>query len=521
MKLFCNSRRALFGFVALLLAGVAGSTGALAGKADDTINVAFWREVTTLDGMYSTQRENDILGLAVDDSLFYVDSKTLKPVPLLAKSWNYVDDLTLDIELRQDVKFHDGSAVRPEDVAYSLNTIINPKSESDFSLVLGLWLEKASVKDAHTVRLHFKRPYAMALWDLCYYAKIRKEGTYDLAGKPGEFNPNAQQQKLIGSGPYRVVDFQAGRQIVLERFKDYRADSPKGKGFANRIVIRTVPDFSTQAAEVMSGGIDWSYQVPFEIADDVASSKRGQHVSGPSMRIGYIVLDAIGKSGKDNPVTNVKVRQALNHAIDWDSIVKNIVKGRAEKIPTPCNPTQFGCDVKAAVSYDYNPAKAKALLAEAGYPQGFPLELWAGKSKPVVEAIVNQWTQVGIKATLRYTQGSAVSKAYKEGRAAAYFGDKGSYSIPDAGAIVTSMFTEDSDENFHGDKAVAEPVLAAMSSRVPEEREKAFATAIKRITEQAYWIFTYRYSEEYLTSNTVTFPVWEDGMQRLFEIRWK
>src|SRR5688572_18793765 len=103
-----------------LLSGAAWS-----GKANNTLNVAFPREVVTLDGLYSNLRENDILSLVVDDALYTVDPRTLQPVPLAAASHKVIDDRTIDVELRRGVKFHDGSEMTAEDVVYSYNWIIN------------------------------------------------------------------------------------------------------------------------------------------------------------------------------------------------------------------------------------------------------------------------------------------------------------------------------------------------------------------------------------------------------------
>ncbi len=510
------------GVILLALGVVSWSGAAQAGKQDNTLNVAFWREIVTLDGHYSNLRENDILALLVDDALFYVDHQTLKPVPLLAKSYRQADDRTIEIEIHPDAKFHDGSPVTAQDVAYTLNTLVNERSGNSYTLRVALWLGRTDVVGPTTVRLNMKVPYAMALWDLCYYVKIRKDKIYDDPAKPGEFVQTAQSMTLNGTGPYRVVDFRPGQRITLERFKGYRKESPKGTPTIDKMVIRIIPDFSTQAAEMMAGGIHWSYQVPEEIAADVAKSGRGKHISGPSMRIGYIVLDAAGKAqAKDHPLLKLQVRRALNHAIDRESIVKNIVRGNAKSLYAACNPIQFGCDGGAAVTYDYNPQKAKALLAEAGYPNGFTLELWGARDKSVLEAISHFWDQVGVKTTLRYVKAPTVTKAYREGQALAYYGSKGSFSIPDAGAVMTEMFAGESNEAFHGDKEVADLVVATMSTLDPKARADQFRRLVRRVSEQAYWVPTYVYSEEYMASNDIEFPVWEDGMQRLFQVRWK
>src|SRR5262245_54056357 len=410
--------------VAAALAAMAGE--AMAGKANNTLNVAFPREVVTLDGLYSNLRENDILSLAVDDVLYTVNPKTLQPVPLAALSHKVVDDRTIDVELRRGVKFHDGSELTAADVAYSYSWTINPRSGTNFTHRIFFWLESATATGPYTVRFKLKAPYSMFFYDLVYHSKIRKKGAYD---KPdGSHDPAAQSLKLNSTGPYRVVEFRPGQRIVLQRFKDYRKDSPKSVAQIENIVIRTIPDWSTQAAEAMSGGIDWSYQMPYEIAEDVAKSGRAIHLSGPSMRIGYVVMDAMGRHQPKNPFTNVRVRQAVNYAIDRESIAKKLVRGEAGALNVACNPAQFGC-VEDAKKYEYSPQKARALLAEAGYPNGFETEFWAARERPIMEAIANQLAQAGFKANLRYVKGPTLSKARREHQVVLYYGSSGSFSV--------------------------------------------------------------------------------------------
>lgn len=203
----------------------AAANFAAAGKSSNTLNVAFPREVLTLDGLYSNLRENDILSLVVDDALYTVNPETLQPQPLAALSHKIVDERTIDIELRRGVKFHDGSEMTAEDVAYSFNWTIDPKSGSNFTRRIGFWLESAAATGPYTVRFKLKAPYAMFLYDLTYYSKIRKKGAYDK--KEGGHDPTAQSLKLNSTGPYRVTEFRPGQRIVLARFKDYRKDSPK------------------------------------------------------------------------------------------------------------------------------------------------------------------------------------------------------------------------------------------------------------------------------------------------------
>jgi peptide/nickel transport system substrate-binding protein len=506
-------RRFAAGVALALAAG-----GAHAGKANNTLNVAFPREVVTLDGLYSNLRENDILSLAVDDALYTVDPSTLQPVPLAALSHKMVDDRTIDVELRRGIRFHDGSELTAEDVAYSYSWIINPRSGTNFTRRIFFWLESATATGPHTVRFKLKAPYSMFFYDLTYHSKIRKKGAYHKAD--GSLDPTAQSLKLTSTGPYRVVEFRPGQRIVLQRFKDYRKDSLKSVAQIENIVIRTIPDWSTQAAEAMSGGIDWTYQMPYEIAEDVAKSGRAVHLSGPSMRIGYIVMDAMGRHQPKNPFTNVKVRQAVNHAIDRESIAKKLAGGESGALHVACNPAQFGCAGDGR-KYEYSPQKAKALLAEAGFANGFETEFWAARERPIMEAIVNQLGQAGIRATLRYVKGPTLSKARKENQVVIYYGSSGSFSVPDAGAVMGDKFAPASEENYTGNPDVGRLIAAALNSYDQKARRDNFGKAIRLIADQAYWAPVYRYSEEYILSRDVHFDAPKDGMQRLFLIRWK
>jgi peptide/nickel transport system substrate-binding protein len=516
-KMLKGTQRVLALLAVCVWSLIAGAPAALAGKSDNTLVVAFPREVTTLDGLYSRARENDVLGLLTDDALFYVDPKTLQAVPLAAKAHKFVNDTTLDVELRQGIRFHDGSEMTAEDVAYSYNWIVSPESKTLYTTRIAHWLKNAEVRGKYLVRFHMKQPNALVLYDFTYYSKIRKKGAYHKAD--GSADPNANARMINGTGPYRVTEFGTDR-ISLQRFKDYRGDSAKGSMPVERIIIRSIPDQSTQAAELMSGGVHWTFNMPTELAEDAARGGRVRLVHGPSMRVEFLVLDAVGKVQPNGPLTKKAVRQALNHAINREAIVKNLVKGTSKVLYSACNPVQFGCaqDVR---KYDYDPARAKKLLAEAGYPNGFPLELWSDRERPVNEAIVHQLGQVGIKATLRFVKAPVLTKARNDKQIPAYYGSIGSFSIPDAGAIVPDHFLPESDRNFSQDPEVAKLVDAANATYDPEKRQQYFRHALRRIAEEAYWVPILTFSANYLASNEVVFEPWKDGMERLFQIRWK
>src|SRR5262245_6698519 len=300
-RMMMTSRRTLLA-APLILAATSGR----AQSARDALVAAVSRSIRTLDGNYENLRENDILGLLTDDALFAVDPASGRAVPLAARGYNFATPATLDVELRDDVRFHDGSAMTAEDVAYTYNYLVNEKSKNSYLSRFGPWLERAEVTGPAGVRFVMKRPNAMALFDLAMYSKVRKRGTYDDASKPDGVNPEAQTLTLNGTGPYRVTQFRLGQMVRLERVANYRAGGPKGSPAIRTIVIRIIPDWSTQAGEVISGGVHWTFGMPDEIAEGAAASGRARVLSEPSMRVFYLSLDATGKSAGAAPLASVR-----------------------------------------------------------------------------------------------------------------------------------------------------------------------------------------------------------------------
>jgi peptide/nickel transport system substrate-binding protein len=200
------------------------------------------------------------------------------------------------------------------------------------------------------------------------------------------------------------------------------------------MVFRIIPDEGTQQAELLSGGVDFLFAVGSDIAENVGMAPNVDHLVGPDMRVAYITMDAAGYTGKDNPFTRLEVRRAFNHAIDRETIVRELVRGSGKVVHTACNPVQFGC-VQDVRRYDYNPEKARQLLAEAGYPDGFSFDLWAYRDKPVAEAIVGDLQEIGIDARLKFVKLSVFAKARNSREMSAFFASYGGGGTADASAI--------------------------------------------------------------------------------------
>ncbi|KAA2316051.1 ABC transporter substrate-binding protein [Pseudooceanicola sediminis] len=495
------------------LAATLFAAPAMADKADDTMRVAMAEEILNLDYNYTTKREYIILAQMTDTTLFDLDPRTQEYKPAVATGYAFVDDKTLDITLRDDVKFHDGSVLSAEDVAYTYNWIIREDSESNASGTIGRWLDNAEVTGPNTVRFHLKSVYPLVLRDMAQRIMLRKAGTYD---EGGTVDRDAMAQELIGTGPYKVKSFEPGQELVLERFDDYFGEAPA----IQTIVVRNLPDIGTQQAELMSGGIDWMFKVPLDLAESLGATPMASHLSGPDLRVAFVVLDAAGYTDADGPLTKVKVRQAINHALNKADMAKFLIGGSAEPIHTACHPAQFGCD-QSVQDYPYDPEAAKALLAEAGYPDGFELELWAYRDKAVAEAVSADLSAVGIKVNLRYVKLESLNQARASQDIPAYIGTWGSGGTADTAAIARIHFSMDTDRNLSGDQALADEVLAAEQTNDQDERAEIYSSALSTIADQAYWAPLFTYSANYLVSPELEFPLDPDGLPRLQNASWK
>lgn len=490
---------------------------AVASPANDTMVVAIEGEIQTLDHLYSTARDTIVLSELTDDGLFYVDPETLSYSPLVAQSYVQVDDKTIDVTIRPDVRFHDGSLLTAADVAYTYTWVIDPKTNTNRGRIIAGWLDHVECTGPMTVRFHLKHPYPLAIRDMAASVQLRKAGAY--TNESGARDLNAQEFKLNGVGPYRVVDFQPGKSVTLQRFDDYYSGSPKGMPAIKTIVFRTIPDLSTQQAELISGKIDWMYNVPPDVAANIGATGYAKDLSGPTLRIDFIPLDAAGFTGAHNPLTKVDVRRAMIHAINRDEIVRYLVQGNAEVIDSACHPQQFGCEQNVR-KYSYNPDEARRLLVAAGYPNGFDFELWAYRERQVAEAIAADLAKVGIRAHLRYVTLTTLNQARLNHRVPAFVASWESGSTADMATIAETHWSLKSDRNFSNDANVARNMEAAARTINADERKRLYGDALRTIAEQAYWIPLYTYSQNYLTSNSLVYPVPKDGLPRLFRAHW-
>jgi len=495
---------------ALLLGG--GAVPAAAQKSADTLRIVMRDALPNVDPYYNNLRTGVVMHHQAWDGLVYRDPETFQIKPLLATEWKLTDATTIDFTLRPGVKFHDGSPFTADDVVYTLNLASDPASRVSTPANYN-WIDKAEKTGDLSVRVHLKRPTPAALEYFALVIPIYPKAYREKIG------PEGYAKAPVGAGPYKITKVEPGVAIDFERFEDYWAGSPKGKPAIKKMSVRFVPDATTEMTELLAGRADWIWNLNPDQLDNINKMPALHAVRKESMRIGYLSLDAAGRTGADNPLTKLKVRQAISHAIDRQAIADKLVTGGSRVPLAPCFPSQFGCDQEAAVVYDYNPAKAKQLLTEAGYPDGFEMEL-ASYILPQWGASIQNYLQaVGVRAKLNQLQVAALTQRAKAGELRSYLGSWGSYSINDVSAIMPNFFDGGADD-YARDPDVQKWLAEGGSSNDADERRKAYASAIQRITERAYWLPLHTYVTTYGYSKQLDFKPYPDELPRFYLAKW-
>lgn len=485
---------------------------ALAAKKDDTLRLAYDQAPESVDPYFNNVRIGVIIAANVWDTLLYRDPLTNEYKGQLAKSWTQIDDKTMEFELREGVKFHNGETFDADSVVYTLNFVADPANKAVTQQNVR-WIDKVEKLGPYKIRLTTKEPFPGAKEYLSTTVAIHPAKYYQ------EVGPKGMNAKPVGSGPYKVTDYQPGKSITLEKFDDYFKDSPKAQPKIGKVVIRFIPDRQTQMAEVISGGEDFIMNVPKDQAEQLQNMPNLQVLSGNTMRIAFMQMNIM--DGTPAPqLKDLRVRQAINHAIDRDAIIKNIVGEGAKILNTICTPSQTGCTEEGATTYKYDPALAKKLLAEAGFPNGFDVDILAYRERNQTEAIISYLQAVGIKARLNFLQYAAMRDMSRANKASLTHQTWGSNLVNDVSASTPVYFA------FGGDDMTRDPEVRGLldlgdKTIDPAARNAAYKKALDLISERAYAVPLWSLPVYYVANKEVSFKAYPDELVRLWDMSWK
>lgn len=320
----------------------------------------------------------------------------LKPDLLTEWSWN-ADKTKISLTVRSGAKWHDGTPITAEDVAWSIRRAADPKTGNPIQFVWGKLANVKASGDKVTADVKEYEP-AIFKWMAFVTGYVLPKAYFEKVGAEGF------ERKPIGSGPYKVDEFVRGSHVRLSAFKDYFGPKP----VFETVIIKFTTDPSSRVAEVESGRSDLTLEVPYEEADRLKAKGFGVSVS-PVSDIGMIFLTNV------EPMTNDKVRQALAMAIDKKGIASKLLRNHVRPLDTLEAPGYAAYD--PAIKAPFDPNKAAALMAEAGYTRENPLRFkvqttrgFKPKDFEVMQAVVGMWTAIGARPELEVYE---VAKHYE------------------------------------------------------------------------------------------------------------
>ncbi|MBN2510241.1 MAG: ABC transporter substrate-binding protein [Spirochaetales bacterium] len=381
-------------------------------KSGGTLVFARAGDSVGLDPGRETDGESFYGATAVFDNLVeFVPGKT-EVRPALAESWDFADDnLSVTFKLRKGVKFHDGTDFNADAVVFSFE---RQRDENHPYYNLGPWkywgymdmgniVDSVEALDDYTVRFNLKKPEAPFLANLAMdFAAIVSPAAVAKLGENFKNNP-------VGTGPFKFVEWKKDDSIIFERNKDYWADDV----YLDRLILKVIPDATARWLALQKGEVD---VIDFPSVEDIPAMKANpdiQVMQQEGLNVGYLAFNT-----SKPPFDNKLVRQALNYAVNKGEIITAVYGEAGTPAKNPLPPTMWSYNDKVE-DYTYDPAKAKDLLAQAGFPDGFQTSLWAmpvsrpynPNARKIAEIMQAQFAEVGVKTDIvSYEWGTYLDK---------------------------------------------------------------------------------------------------------------
>ena len=479
-------------------------------ETDETLIVAQGADPVSLDPHATNDQPSSRVMAQIYERLV-VQNEEMELEPGLAESWEAIDDRTYEFKLRQGVLFHNGEEFKASDVEF---TLLRGLESSHIGHIVGqIDPEGIEVVDDYTIRISTKEPFGPILAHLAHTAtsmlneKAVTEGGADYGQSP------------VGTGPFKFDSWTTGDRVELVRYEDYHG--PKAK--VARVIIRNVPENANRAIEVETGGAHIAYDIAPNDVSRIEGNSDLKMIRTPNFATTYV-----GFNTAKAPFDDVRVRQAINYAVNMDAIVNAVYMGTGAPSKGPLGPNVWASNQNLE-PYGYNVERAKELMAEAGYADGFSTTIWTNENQSridIAEILQNQLREIGINADAQVLEWGA----YLDGTAA---GEHQMFILgwvtvtgdPDYGLYAlfhSSQHGEAGNRTFYTNPRVDELLDIGKVSIDADEREAAYLEAQELIRDDAPWIFTWTGEELTATAgNVVGFRNHPAGHHKLFNVSFE
>ena len=462
----------------------------------DELVIAITTEPDTLDGQVVNDRAARVVTGNLYEALLFRDREA-KLSPGLATSWRNVDETTWEFTLREGVTFHDGSAFNAESAAYSVNRMI----AEDFETQRGSYIRNiagAEVVDDYTINVSTDGPNAILLLQMAQVPMVPN-------GAGDEINDNP-----VGTGPYRFTEWARGQSITAERNPDYWGEG----GSIERFSVRVIPDAQTALAALQSGEVHLVFDILPEQIGLVP-----QYKSVPATEYSYIAFNAYREE-----LSDPRVRIAMNLAIDKEQLANTIYEGFGRPNQAQhLSPGSLGFNPNIE-PFPYDPDRARELLAEAGYPDGFSVTLNIPigrylRGEETGRLVAQQLRDVGLDVILRLWEWNEYRSAGRiKGTEANAFDLKYGWNSNEwfDGARTASHLTCGGSSSKICDEFVDEQFEIGATNLDQDARNEAYQKAWARLHENPHAIYLL---QQDLIYGMVANFVWEPRLDDEYYVR--
>lgn len=464
-------------------AGPLAAHAALRQDADEGAVIAQGVDIRSFDPHEDTSTAAMAIFRNVFDSLVDRDAE-LNLVPALAESWENVDELTWEFKIREGVVFHDGTPLTANDLVFSFERVLDPEAASRSQPRIAV-IDRVEAPDDFTFRIITAEPFA-PLPSILMYIYALPAAAYE------ELGPEQFALTPVGTGPYRVVEWVRDDHVSLERFDDYW----NGAAVLPSVEFRPIPEAATRVAALQAGELDIATLIPTIDVPVIEGNPDLSIRNVTSLRTIFV-----GMNTWEGPLSDVRVRQALNHAVDVPSIINNLLSGFGTQIASVTGPAEFGFNPDVQ-PYPYDPERARELLAEAGFADGFSttLDTPIGRYLQDVEisqAIAGMLGDVGVQVEVRQAEFNEYFDRWVAGEIEGlYFLGYGA-STMDADGVMASHFDSERRSPYYNSPESDELIHAAMQTFSDEERLEIYHELMQYLHDQAPWIFLFNQEDIY------------------------